>query len=357
MSCVALISSPRRTPGPRALNRKQSRWAPVFAGATVQGISVASVCLALLISCAPAFAAQVPSITQSFTEFWSAAKGQPFLQQEHAWNRTIEATRRDIYDSVVWEKQHDPYWQARRQIWLKARFAKYPALAADIPAEGRALQDAIARQSVHFKTLFPDADAHPPITIVLAPNFDAKSGVLSNGKPVLAFAVDSLLLEHAHLDIVVPHELFHLYHAQHAGIRNDGVMLDATLMLPLFEEGLATYVSGELAPGHTDGELLLQDDLGAIPAAQLPDIAKRFLADARSKAIDPEHPDIFKRWFNAAPKPYQQGLPNRSGYWLGLQVIRHLRRTSTLAQIAAWSPAQAEAQVVTALQQMSGVTH
>ena len=313
-----------------------------------------ALCLALLLTgVSPAFAAETPSITTSFTEFWSAAKGKPFLQQESAWTRDIEAPRRDIYDAVVWEKQHDPYWQARRQLWLRARFARYPALAARIPAEVRALQDAIAKQPVRFKTLFPDADPHPPVTILLAPNFDAKSGVLANGKPVLAFAADSLLMENAQLDIVVPHELFHLYHAQHAGIRNDGVMPDVPLTLPLFEEGLATYVSGELSPGHTDGELLLEDALGSLPASRLPDIAKRFLADARSKAIDAEHPEIFKRWFNAAPKPYQQGLPNRCGYWLGLQLIRYLRRTHTLAQIAAWSPAQADAQVMAALQRIS----
>jgi hypothetical protein len=292
----------------------------------------------LLATAAPAFTAETPSIATSFTAFWSAAEGKPFLQQEAAWNHDIEAPRREIYDAVVWEKQHDPYWQARRQLWLRARFARYPTLAAGIPAEVRA---------------FPDADAHPPVTILLAPNFDAKSGVLGNGKPVLAFAADSLLLEHANLGIVVPHELFHLYHAQHAGIRNDGVMPDAPLTLPLFEEGLATYVSGELSPGHTDGELLLEDELGTLPASRLPEIARRFLADAHSKAIDFEHPEIFKRWFNAAPKPYQQGLPNRSGYWLGLQLIRYLRRTHTLAQIAAWSPVQADAQVMAALQRIS----
>jgi hypothetical protein len=313
-----------------------------------------ALCLALLLTgVSPAFAAETPSINTSFTAFWSAAQAKPFLQQESAWNRDIEAPRRDIYDAVVWEKQHDPYWQARRQLWLRARFARYPALAARIPAEVRALQDTIAKQSVRFKALFPDADPHPPVTILLAPNFDAKSGVLANGKPVLAFAVDSLLMENAQLDIVVPHELFHLYHAQHAGIRNDGVMPNAPLTLPLFEEGLATYVSGELSPGHTDGELLLENELGAIPLSRLPDIAKRFLVDAHSKAIDAEHPEIFKRWFNAAPRPYQQGLPNRSGYWLGLQLVRYLRRTHSLAQIAAWSPAQADAQVMAALQRIS----
>lgn len=312
-------------------------------------------CLALLLaSLAPASHAQAPPITASFSAFWSAAEGKPFVQQEEAWNRDIETSRRDIYDAVVWEKQHDPYWQARRQIWLRRRFMRYPALAADMPAEVRALQDAIAKQSVSFKTLFPDADTHPPVTILLAPNFDAKSGVLANGKPVLAFAADTLLMEHAKLDIVVPHELFHLYHAQHAGIRNDGVMPDAELTLPLFEEGLATYVSGQLAPGHSDGELLLQDDLGDIPQAKLPDIACRFLADAHAKAIDIQHPEAFARWFHAAPKPYQSDLPNRTGYWLGLQLIRYLRRSHSLAEIVAWSPSQAQMHVLDALHHIGG---
>ena len=298
-------------------------------------------------------AAHAPSIATSFEAFWQAAQGQPFAQQEKLWDSEIDGPHRDLYASVVWETQHRPDWPMRRQHQLQARFAEYPKLAVGIPGEVRALQTALAAQTVRFQTLFPDANTHPPVQIILAPNFDAKSGVLTDGSPVLVFAADSLLLEQANLDIVVPHELFHLYHAQHAGIRNDGVMSGVALTMPLFEEGLATYVSGQLSPGHRDGELLLQDDLGDIPANRLPAIATRFLVDARYKAIDEEHPEAFKRWFNAAAKPYQQDLPNRSGYWLGLQLIRHLRDTYTLAQIVAWTPAQADAHVMTALQQIS----
>lgn len=300
-----------------------------------------------------AHAASVPDISTSFAAFWTAAKGQPFDAQMRAWDKQIETPRRDLYTAVVWEAQDHSDWSARRQRFLQARFAKYPDLAAGIPAESQALQRTLATVLPAFHRMFPDASLHPPVDVLLAPNFDAKSGVLPDGSPVLAFAVDSLLLEQADLSIVVPHELFHLYHAQHAGIRNDGVMPGVALAVPLFEEGLATYVSGELSPGHTDGELLLQDDLGNIPASQLPDIAARFLADARNKAIDPQHPEVFKRWFNAAAMPYQPDLPNRSGYWLGLQVIRHLRKTYTVAQMAAWSPAQADTQVMSALQQIS----
>lgn len=293
-----------------------------------------------------------PSIAASFKAFWRSAHGQPFARQEQLWDRLVETPRSDLYATVVWEKQDHPDWSVRKQQLLQARFALYPQLAGRIPGAARALQATIAAQSRRFRALFPDADVQPPVEIVLAPDFDAKSGVLSDGQPVLAFAVDSLLLERADLGIVVPHELFHLYHAEHAGIRNDGVMPDADLTLPLFEEGLATYVSGQLAPGHTDGELLLQDDLGRIPPGRLPAIARRFLDDAHDRAIDPAHPEVFKRWFNGAATPYQHDLPNRAGYWLGLQLVRHLRSRYALAQIVAWSPAQAEAHVLVALTQL-----
>ena len=293
-----------------------------------------------------------PSVAASFATFWRAAKGRPLAQQLEAWDRDIEAPRRDLYAAVVWEASRHQDWQARKRRFLQARFAAYPELAVDIPAEERTLRRVLDQQIPRFHRVFPDADLNLPIEWLLAPNFDAKSGVLADGRPMLVFSVDSVSLKKAALDIVVPHELFHLYHAKHAGFSNDGVMPGVALTVPLFEEGLATYVSSQLSPGHDDGALLLQADLGDIPASRLAEVARRFLADARFKAIDGEHPDAFKKWFNAAAAPYQRDLPNRTGYWLGLQLIRHFRRTYTLPEIAAWTPAQADARVRLALAEL-----
>jgi hypothetical protein len=313
-----------------------------------------SLCLLLLLAASNAWGVtKVPPIASSFAVFWQAAQGHPFAQQLTLWDQNIETPRRDLYASVVWETQNHPDWAAKKQRYLQARFAEYPKIAADIPGEAVTLQNTIDKQVPRFRQLFPDASPQPPVYVLLAPNFDAKSGVLFDGTPVLVFAADSLLLEKANLDIVVPHELFHLYHAQRAGISNDGVMPGVPLTIPLFEEGLATYVSGELSPGHTDGELLLQSDLGDISAARLPEIARSFLVDAHTKAIDHEHPEVFKKWFNASAVPYQKDAPNRTGYWLGLQVIRYLRKTHSLMQIASWSPTQADTEVMSALTQIS----
>ncbi|MBT2117314.1 hypothetical protein KK141_02380 [Dyella sp. LX-66] len=255
-----------------------------------------------------------PSVAASFAAFWRAAEGHSFEQQLAAWDRDVERPRSDLYASVVWEAPHHQDWLVRKQRFLRARFAAYPQLSAGIPAEEQALSRVLDQTVPRFRRMFPEASQQPPVQMLLAPNFDAKSGVLADGKPVLIFAVDSLLLEQADLGVVVPHELFHLFHAQHAGFSNDGVMPGVALTVPLFEEGLATYVSGQLSPGYDDGALLLQADLGGIPASRLAEVARRFLADARFKAIDSEHPDAFRKWFNAAATPYQQDLPNRAGY-------------------------------------------
>jgi len=293
-------------------------------------------------------------VAGSFHRFWSRAEGRPFEAQLRLWDRLIEQPRQGLYGTAVWETRDHPDWRARKIRLLRGRFADYARIASRIPGAEQALTAGLPGQAARFRALFPDAAVHPAIRLVLAPNFDAKSGVLEDGTPILLLAVDSLVLEHADTGILLPHELFHLYHAAHAGVLNDGVMPGATLLLPLFAEGLATQVSSVLAPGHTDGQLLLQEDLSALPPARLPEIARRFLADADRPAVDPAHPEAFRRWFNASPAGSRDGLPDRTGYWLGLQVVRHLEKAHTLQEMASWPPARAQTEARGALRSLAG---
>ena len=290
-------------------------------------------------------------IDQSFTAFWQAAKDKPFAEQEALWDKFIEQPREALYQSVVWEVRDYPNWKKLKNGALKARFDQYRNMGGDIPAGVHAIDTALDVQAKRFAQYF-GASGQPRAVVVLAPHFDAKSGVLPDGTPVLALAVDSLILEKAQLDVILPHELFHLWDAEHAGITNDGVMPDTHLLLPLFEEGLATYVSTVVSPGHTDGEYLLQNDLGALSDAKLPEVAQRFLQDADVLTIDPaKHATskTYARWFESGQTPFQADLPNRSGYWLGLHVVRVLARNHSLSEIAAWSPQQAETETRAAL--------
>jgi hypothetical protein len=320
-------------------------------------VSAACALAAIVGFTSPARAAvdRAPSIAASFDAFWAAARDRPFTEQQEAWDRLIERPRRDLYASVVWEIDHHRHWREDRELMLKRRFAAYPGVSREIPSLAHTLESRIPQEVARFRELFPDAPAHPPIRLPLAPNFDAKSGVLADGIPVLVFAVDSLVLEHADMSVLFPHELFHLYHATHAGIKNDGVMPDADLTLPLFAEGLATYVSSLLAPGHTDAQLLLQASLGDLPPSRSREVAARFLMDAHEKAIDPAHPEPFTRWFTGSNTNYQADLPNRTGYWLGLQLVRRMHDRFTLGEMASWKPARAGRETWDTLREIAGV--
>ena len=297
-----------------------------------------------------------PTITAAFASFWTAARGKPFRQQEALWDRYIEGPRAALYRSVVWEVRDNPDWQASRQRMLQARFAQYPGIAAAIPAEAGDIATQLRIQTERLRNLFPGAAAMPRAVIVLAPDFDSKSGVLPDGTPVLALAVDTLVLEKADLRILLPHELFHLYDAEHAGVKNDGVMPDTRLTLPLFAEGLATYISSVVSPGYADGQYLLQSDLGKLPPARLRTAARDFLEVAGTMTIDPTThrvSSLYARWFEAGYKPLNPGYPSRAGYWLGMNLIRRLRRTHSLQQIASWPPAEAQQEIRAALVAMA----
>ena len=300
----------------------------------------------------------VPPITASFRAFWSSARGKPFPQQETLWNRYIEQPREALYRSVVWEVRDNPQWRTKRQQMLQMRFAQYPRIASDVPAEANDIATQLRTQTARFRELFPGAAAAPRAVIVLAPDFDSKSGVLPDGTPVLALAVDTLALEKADLRILLPHELFHLYDAEHAGVKDDGVMPDTRLTLPLFAEGLATYVSSVASPGFSDGRYLLQSDLGRLPPSSLAAAARDFLDVAGTMTIDPANHSVsplYARWFESDSKPVNPGYPNRAGYWLGLHVIRRLRQAYSLQQLASWPPAEAQRRAYAALAAMAAM--
>ncbi|MDE2050550.1 MAG: hypothetical protein KGJ72_05980 [Gammaproteobacteria bacterium] len=295
-------------------------------------------------------------ITASFAAFWAAARGKPFPRQEVLWDEYIEGPRASLYRSVVWEARDNPRWQESRRLMLRARFAQYPQIASGIPAEANDIEAQLGAQTAEFRKLFPGAGTAPRAVLVLAPDFDSKSGVLPDGTPVLALAVDTLAMEKADLRILLPHELFHLYDAQHAGLRNDGVMPDTRLTLPLFAEGLATYVSSVASPGCSDGQYLLQSNLDSLPPSQLRAAARDFLRVANTLTIDPKAHGIsplYARWFEGSKAPLNPGYPNRAGYWLGLNLIRQLRRTYSLQQLASWPPGEAQRKTRAALAAMA----
>ncbi len=148
-----------------------------------------------------------------------------------------------------------------------------------------------------------------------------------NDSPALLFGVDVIARIHPQdeLGAFFDHELFHMYHRQITGM---GGGRGDPLYRALWEEGLATYVSGVLNPRVSESAILGRPkDLAARAKPQLPQIARELLQN-----MDSTSPDLYQTCFlgNSARKD----IPPRSGYYVGLLIARELGKSHNLQQLA-----------------------
>ena len=297
----------------------------------------------------------IVSMQPEFSAFWKLAKSKPFPEQVQFWDQIIEGPQKKIFDFAVWEKQFRPNWKETKERTLKSRFSFYPNIYdSTIEAFGK-LPAVVNQAIINLKDFLPSFRVNFPIYAVVAPNFDAKSALTSADPKSVAMivAIDSATAENANYKIFLPHELFHAFHAKEKGFINDGVMEGVSIVIPLWEEGLATYISGLINPQVLDSDLLFDEHFKAIKKSDLQWLARRFLEQKNSKVLYPSPSDEFKMWFSVGLKKVREDLPNRLGYFLGLNVIRKVALKYSLSSIVNFTPKAAETHATDALKELA----
>jgi hypothetical protein len=130
-------------------------------------------------------------------------------------------------------------------------------------------------------------------------------------------------------------------------------MPNVSLWIPLWEEGLATYISGLANPDVQDSELLLDSHFQTISKNDLEWLSNEFLKQKDLKVLNQGPTEEFRKWFSSGRLKVREDLPNRCGYYLGLQVARRLSKKYTLDQMIGWTPDVAKNYVVSALKELS----
>jgi hypothetical protein len=278
----------------------------------------------------------IVSFESEFREFTRKAAKLPAVQQLRLWDEIVEAPNQEFYDSMVWPRRDMPGFQEQRARRLTEAFGEYfknrdriLELFTVFPAEVRA-------QLAKFRRHFPNADLDQAIVAAIAPTFNGKTGRLSNQqKGVLAFGIDTLVKRQDDLNTLFTHELFHLHHAEQSGIRDDGSETDVSLWVPLWTEGLATYVSHELNPDSEMKFIFLDERLAKLRDSDLSRTSRDFIKVANQRVFGGGTSDAYRDWFTMA-QGYQPGKPPRMGYWLGFKVVERLRKTNSLEELAKW---------------------
>lgn len=216
-----------------------------------------------------------------------------------------------------------------------------PGLRDGDPAATRAAAAALVatlpRLQADFLRTLPAFRCRAPIMVgVSLDRFDGLT--IPEGRDArLLLGADMIARVHdaATRDVLVQHELFHLYHLQRLPGRPPA---ETPLWWGMWAEGLATYATEIIDPARTPDQLIwFPRGVASRAAAARPEIARAMLGQ-----LDATGP-AYAAFFGADGAP--AGLPPRAGYYMGYLLARALGRDNSLDALARLPPARVRALV------------
>jgi hypothetical protein len=215
-----------------------------------------------------------------------------------------------------------------------------------------------ARAWRRFAHQAPDLKPGAEVVLLPAPR-NAVGGAVRplKERALVAFGAEEIggtLGSKTAFDVLVHHELTHLYHMQ---VNGEMRKMIAEVYLPpyaadgarlyqvLWLEGLAVYTSRLLNPSAPDKEVLLSDSVAAGVKALWPQLG----ADLRKHLDSARKEDIDAYLFDSDSS---KGIPRRTGYFVGMLVAQHLAKRYKYAELCRLAGPQLRKEMERALQDL-----
>jgi len=256
----------------------------------------------------------VPSLFHCFDAFPAEKQQRVRLFADEVIQSHPETYRRpDVFktDPPTLEKYLDqvtPYLSAIRKI--HARFIK----------ECEPIEES-------FCARFPDFNRSRAEIYLMLSLFRFDGKIPHDNPRALFLGLDGLAKFHGAsvpLDVILSHELFHLYHFQ---VNALPASIDTIPLYRLiWQEGLATYASASLNPKATMADVLLDPRLARDGPKYVPAVARALMTQLES--TDDEA--------TARYLSYRRGseIPSRMGYLIGYNIVARLAPTRSLTELA-----------------------
>ncbi|PIR26810.1 MAG: hypothetical protein COV43_00495 [Deltaproteobacteria bacterium CG11_big_fil_rev_8_21_14_0_20_42_23] len=215
-----------------------------------------------------------------------------------------------------------------------------------------------------FWKFFPDAKkilGNNKVTVYGTLSFDNFGGRVrwveqenGNMQMVVAFGIDKVVLHKINLDALFAHEFFHVYHELVTPEILKKIKEDPLLM-KLWNEGLATYVSSQMNPRLSDAQILLDSGLKNRCQNEYQSYAHRFLRDRTDFMKDRDMKKAkmyYQKWFLMEDHEdiNYEGMPKAAGYCLGFKAIEDLDKSHTMLEMAHWDFKTVQASLLRALE-------
>ena len=202
----------------------------------------------LAICCAGATASTAPAgprtvnVASDFFTYHGRCSSKGPAERARQWQVLLEDRHPAFFSQVIYRNQQGKA-RERYRAWCIERFwSDVAPRMASIRRLGTGIEREIAAIVGRFQKQFPDFRPTRTFYVTVSFSFRGKVAEL-DGKPVLALGLDQLTAGATQLRITMAHELFHLYHFQTFSVKGG-------LYRSLWAEGLATYVSAMIVPGH-----------------------------------------------------------------------------------------------------------
>lgn len=300
--------------------------------------------LALLSLSPPARTAAAPaapyhSLTREFAAFYDQTHGMDETSRVAAFRKRFKPLFPGFYEPADGQTEE----QFERSI--RSALASFAALRPRYEQAERDFPRAYAAGLAHFRKSFPGFKSTVPVWFVHSlGRMDGGTRTLQ-GRSTLIFGADVIGRIHDARDIgpFLDHELFH--------VENSRWFPDCdpdAIWCSLWQEGLATYVSGTMNR-TTDPRLLMFE----FPAPIVPAVDADWRGALCMTRGDLEKGDraTYAMYFfaSASKHPY----PARFGYYVGYRVMQRLGKRYSLAQLDRMGHAEAHRLLFAALDAMA----
>lgn len=265
------------------------------------------------------------NLVPAFIAYAQQGKFLGMFDRVELWSSMLESRWPDFFNQVLYRN-----FTGRQRDRYKARliatfFAEIAPKLDQLQAMNQVAPERLAAGLRGFQQTFGDFNPKHDYYLTVSFSFNGKIAEV-NGKPVLALGLEKFIASDADFDITVAHELFHLHHF--ATFSTAGALYRG-----VWAEGLATYASAMLAPGHRLSRYLgftgsrmnqIHDNYQSIAGFILRNLANNDRAIKRA-CLGMEDNSL--------------GIPPGAGYYIGVNVVQALiKRGESLASLARWSP-------------------
>jgi hypothetical protein len=258
-------------------------------------------------------------LSDDYVAFYDRTEGMPPPERVAAFRREIVPLFQEFYGRERFDELTDERYERR----IARSIEQFPALRERYLLKAAAFEGLLASAYGAFAVAFPDVGDIGDVYLVNSLG-EMDGGARSFGdRQYFIFGADVMARVHPYEDEepFFHHELFHIYHRS---FQDCGAVWCA-----LWREGLATYVAQSLNPDASLDHLLLTVPEPIAPAVEAN--LQEAVCTARARLDSREGSDMqalfsFQR--------FNERLPPRFGYYVGLLVAREVGRGRSLRELA-----------------------